>query len=286
MSIFFAALLALGVSGEARANAQFSVMRTIGDKHTIAVDRRYLVAKVRAKTQIAKSLIFNISHDIERVFLELPHREWGEFNGFAYRDKIVRPEAAFALSVHRAGANIPTNLNKGRIASATVENLNRKLPVIGAMLHGPGSKVCVLYSNDRTLRGQVSLMGIESGLRAFGGFIGPASRFIRASLSMTRCLAGIPSGEASSGKCKGTYKSAQQAKPESAPSPVGRYFRSISSFPLGAKIGITGVLTSLASCIWLWPFIRLLNGSGNILQCFGAGVIGIALAAVSGLMFW
>ena len=110
--------------------------------------------------------------------------------------------------------------------------------------------------------------------------------FVSASFRMAGSFTSIPRGKASSSQRKPSYKGAHKSEPECPFGPDCRSPRGIRGLPLSAKIGLTGVLTCLASCICLWPFIRLLNGRGNILQCFSAGVVGIGLVAISGLLFW
>ncbi len=145
----------------------------------------------------------------------------------------------------------------------------------------PFRGVCIYNLNknpraDRFFSDLIRFSGFDNGIQG-----GHCSFF-----SLDSGFLGIPSGEASGDQSGSTYDGSNATEPKGAPSPIGGIFGGISSLPLGAKIGLTIVLTGLASCIWLWSFIRLLNGRSNVPQCLGAGILGVGLIAISGLFFW
>lgn len=127
---------------------------------------------------------------------------------------------------------------------------------------------------------------VTSFTQAVEGSIRSPFCFIGSRHGMLGGLPGIPGRESCGAQSQPTYYGAKQGQPECPARPVGRILGGVCSLPLGAKIGITVILTALASGVWLRTFIRLLDGDRNILQCAGAGILGAGLVGVSGLLFW
>lgn len=135
---------------------------------------------------------------------------------------------------------------------------------------------CDAYRYPRTRLNARYILGVDE----------PPFRRVGSSLGFNEGSPGVPSGEGRSQKGEAAYDRCDQPQPESPPGPNGGFFRSIRSLPLGAKIGITGVLASLASSIWLFGFVRLLERKSNLTEGLGYGLAGIILIAASGLFWW
>jgi hypothetical protein len=116
------------------------------------------------------------------------------------------------------------------------------------------------------------------GNRAFGGY--------RPALSLMRGYAGIIGGGTSSRESEQPNQQAPYAKVERPLRPQNALSRSVRSLPLGAKIGLTVILTLGATGVWCVGFVRVLERRSNVAKACGYGLFGLALFSGGFLPWW